>query len=229
MLVTINEVRVGNVAPLGEKGARSAINKNKVSHTVLLGKNGLDNDHQADRKYHGGFDKAVHHYPADHYQYWQEVLDGEHSSITTGLFGENITTLGLTEHNVYIGDIYKVGSALVQVSQARQPCWKLNERFQQDNMALQVQTSLRTGWYYRVLEIGYVKAGDSLILIDRIEEQWPLIRLLRVLFETPLDYEELDAMTKIATLTDSWKMLANHRLKHRQVEPWHHRLNTPLK
>jgi len=161
----------------------------------------------------------------EHYQYWQNELP----SIEQGLFGENITSTGLTEHNVCIGDIVKIGTTLLQVSQARQPCWKLNQRSSIEDMAQRVQTSLRTGWYYRVLEQGEISVGDTIELIDRLEPEWPLIRLLKLLFDNTLDYESLNKMAAIPTLCDSWKKLAQTRIATRKVENWHHRLTTPTK
>lgn len=225
-IIKLNEVRVGAAKPLGNLAVLSAVKKEKVSGAVNVSYLALENDQQADLKHHGGKEKAIHHYPAEHYIYWQNQLNLKSSTIKTGSFGENLSTIGLTEHNVHIGDIYRVGTALLQVSQARQPCWKLNEVFNVEDMALQVQTSLRTGWYYRVLEQGEIQAGDTFQLIDRPELQWPLIRILQILYENTLDYDALSAMTNISTLADSWKTLAKNRLTHNEVENWHYRLTT---
>jgi MOSC domain-containing protein YiiM len=218
------EVRVGQAKPLGNLPQLSAINKRKLMHAVKLSYLGIEGDHQADLKHHGGSDKAVHHYPAEHYAYWKQQLNKTETTIKTCMFGENISTIGLTEQNIHIGDIFKMGTATVQVSQGRQPCWKLNERFNIDDMALKTQTSLRTGWYYRVLEPGEIQADDTIELVERIEHDWPLSKLLHILYETPLDYKSLHEMTHIDSLTASWKKLAQTRISKQQVENWHFRL-----
>lgn len=224
--ITLEEVRVGKAKPLANLSVLSGIKKEKVDGPVMVSLLGLNNDQQADLEHHGGKDKAIHHYPAEHYAYWQAQLNDKNGMITIGLFGENLSTNGLTEHNVHIGDIYQLGTALLQVSQARQPCWKLNEVFTLHDMALRVQTSLRTGWYYRVLQQGEIQAGDTFQLIERPEPKWPLIRLLRTLYENTLDYDALHEMTELNSLTESWKTLAKNRLTTCEVENWHHRLTT---
>jgi len=143
----------------------------------------------------------------------------------TGAFGENISTLGMAEDNVCIGDVYRAGSALLQVSQPRRPCWKLNRRFGMDDMARQVQDSLRTGWYYRVLEEGAVAAGDALQLVQRPRPDWPLLRVLRCFFHATLDYAELQGIANLPELTDSWRQAATLRIERRDVESWDKRLN----
>lgn len=150
---------VGGVKPLGKRGAPSGIVKSPVEHPVFLSRNGLEGDAQGDTGRHGGPEKAVHHYPFDHYREWQSEI-GPHSLLDRpGAFGENVSTAGLTEADVAIGDIFRLGHALIQVSQGRQPCWKLNERFADARMARRVQEAGRTGWYYRVLEEGAVAPG----------------------------------------------------------------------
>ena len=126
---------------------------------------------------------AVHHYPKEHYDAWRsEYPSKAHEFANNGAFGENISARGMTEKSVCIGDVYRVGTTRLQVSQARQPCWKLNIRFGIDDMALRVQETLRTGWYYRVLEPGRIAKGDLIELIDRPKPGWPLSKLLQYLF-----------------------------------------------
>ena len=160
MNITIDALLTGTVRPLGDSGRDSGIDKHPVGVRLWLGLEGLNGDEQADRRFHGGPEKALHHYARDHYPAWLEAL-GERAVLGgPGAFGENISTAGMTESEVCVGDVYRAGTALIQVSQARQPCWKLDHRFGRRGMAAQVQASGMTGWYYRVLRTGWLAVGD---------------------------------------------------------------------
>lgn len=216
----------GPAVPFGPPGQFSAIYKLPLAGRMPVGREGLLCDQQGDRKRHGGVEKALHHYALEHYQTWLEERPELAPALKQpGAFGENISTLGMTEGNVCIGDVYHIGSALVQVSQPRRPCWKLNRRFGVADMARQVQDSLRTGWYYRVLEEGEMAAGDALQRVQRPHPDWPLLRVLGCFFHATLDYAELEAITKLPELTDSWRQAAALRIEQHEVEPWDNRLN----
>ncbi len=139
--------------------------KAPLSGLVWLGLSNLAGDGQADLENHGGLEKAVNVYPIEHYSYWTRALDLP--ELPPGAFGENFTTVDLLESTVCIGDVFKIGESLVQVSQPRQPCWKLARRWRVKDLAVQVQKTGRTGWYLRVLREGRVQAGANLILIER--------------------------------------------------------------
>lgn len=132
----------------------------------------------------------------------------------------------MTEETVMIGDIYKIGSCVLEVSQARQPCWKLNYHFQCSDMSLRVQESLKTGWYYRVLEEGSLKQGDTIELIDRPYPEYSLTYLLTILYkkENCLDKEILNKLLKIKSLALSWKKIFSNRLENGTIENWEKRL-----
>ena len=222
----LDALLVGTAAPFGPAGKTSAIAKRPVDGPLLLGPEGFQGDEQADRRVHGGPDKAVHHYPRDHYAAWRDDLHPAPAVLDTpGAFGENLSTTGLTEADICIGDIWRLGRAVLQVAQGRQPCWKLNHRFGVRDMARRVQTTGRTGWYYRVLEPGPVAPGDALTLIDRPHADWPLTRLLRVLYVDTLDHAALEAMVAMTVLAPSWRTLAGNRLARGAVEDWNRRLN----
>ncbi|MCZ4279566.1 MOSC domain-containing protein [Kiloniella laminariae] len=224
----LDAILMGRAVSFGPKGQPSAIAKTAVTGPVVVGKLGLAGDEQADPRHHGGLEKALHHYALDHYPVWQaEVPDISADRLTVGGFGENISTTGLGEADVCIGDIYRLGTALVQVSQGRQPCWKLNVRFGWPKMAAVVQSSGRTGWYYRVLEEGRVQAGDSLSLIERPAAEWSLAAVHRVLYVDTLNRERLQALAGCEFLTESWRSLAQKRLIRCEVEDWTPRLQTP--
>lgn len=221
----IRTVLVGRVAPLGRKGAPSGIAKAPAAGRVAIGPLGLSGDEQADTRHHGGVEKAVHHYPLDHAEAWRAELPGPPALVgQPGAFGENLSTLGLTEATVCVGDVWRAGTALLQVSQARQPCWKLNERFGVPDMARRVQASGRTGWYYRVIEPGALAAGDALALVERPCPDWPLARLLHAFFVDRLDRAALAQIAGLAPLSQSWRQLAQRRLERGSVEDWGGRL-----
>lgn len=208
------------------RGQDSGIAKSEVSGPVKVGELGLEGDEQADRRHHGGPEKAIHHYAFDHYSAWRIELASDAGGLLSipGGFGENISTLGLTEHNVCVGDVWRVGTVLLEVSQARQPCWKLSERFGVSDMAEQVQTSGRTGWYYRVLEAGEIVANDTMRLEERPHADWPLSRILRAFYVDHLDRSALEGIASLEVLTASWRTLAERRLETGRIEDWSARL-----
>ena len=162
----------------------------------------------------------MHHYPGDHYAAWRADL-GDHPLLDhPGAFGENISTLGLTEADVAIGDRFRIGTALVEVSQGRQPCFRLDLRFETRGVALRMQESGRTGWYYRVLEEGTVGPGDMLQLVDRLAPNWTIERLRRVFYVDTLDRDALRAVATLTLLPERWPQLAEKRLATGAVEDW---------
>ncbi|MCO4862201.1 MOSC domain-containing protein [Cupriavidus sp. WGlv3] len=228
--VPVAAVLTGAVRPFGPKGVPSGIAKAATRARIRVTTTGLEGDGQGDPRHHGGPEKALHHYAFDHYPAWRMTLreqgvpaDGVLDS--PGAFGENLSTTGLTEADVCIGDQFRLGTALVEVSQARQPCWKLNHRFGYAGMSRAVQQSLRTGWYYRVLEPGDVAAGDGLELAARPCPGWSLHRLLQVLYVDRLDYAALQEIAALAPLAESWRKLARQRLERRAVEAMERRLS----
>ncbi|MDQ0139640.1 MOSC domain-containing protein [Cupriavidus necator] len=230
MRVPIDALLTGTVRPFGPRGEPSGIAKSATRARIRVTATGLDGDGQGDPRHHGGPEKALHHYAFDHYPVWRLALQEQGASgdgvlDTPGAFGENLSTTGLTEADVCIGDRFRLGTALVEVSQARQPCWKLNHRFGYAGMSRAVQQSLRTGWYYRVLESGDVAAGDVLALVARPFPRWSLRRLLQVLYVDRLDYAALEQMAALAPLAESWRKLARQRLERREVEPMERRLS----
>lgn len=214
----------GPVAPLAGTVTKSAIAKRPVAGPLRLGAEGFEGDAQADRRVHGGPEKAVHHYPFDHYAAWRADLGRLPLLAAPGAFGENISTTGLTEGSVAVGDIFRLGGALVQVSQGRQPCWKLNHRFGLPDMARRVQETGRTGWYYRVLQPGPVSPDDDLQLIDRLAPDWTLRRLWRAMYVDRLNRAELEAIAALDVLAEGWRRHAQRRLDSGRVEDWRPRL-----
>jgi len=213
------------LSPLGPRDAPSGIVKSAAPAPWRILRDGLAGDHQGDRRHHGGPEKALHHYPRDHYDAWaKEGPELVEALCAPPAFGENISTLGVTESDVCIGDIFAFGSALLQVSQGRQPCWKLNARFARPDMARRVQTSGRTGWYYRVLREGVAEPGDRFERVERPLPDWSLSRLNELLYLRTLDLDALAQMAEMRELAPSWRELAARRLARGAVEDWSTRL-----
>ncbi|PPT53507.1 MOSC domain-containing protein [Xanthomonas arboricola] len=220
LATTINSVAIGVARDFTRPGSRSAIDKRAVDGRVHVGPDGL----QGDRRVHGGPDKAIHHYPREHYAAWQAEL-GAHALLeTAGAFGENLSSLGLTEADVCLGDRFALGTAVVEVSQLRQPCWKLSDRFGLRDMARRVQDTGRTGWYYRVLQPGDVAAGDTLTLQQRPHPQWTLSRLQQLLYARDVDVGAITEVLQLP-LVPSWQALFERRLQRREIESWSKRLH----
>ena len=228
VLGTLDELRTGKAVPYTRPGSMSAIDKQPVAGAVAVGELGLDGDEQGDRRVHGGPDKAVHCYPFAHYALWRAELPEPAQAMLQqpGAFGENFSVSGLDESTVCIGDRWRVGSALFEVSQGRQPCWKLNDRFGVPDMARRVQDSLRAGWYLRVLAAGHVSAGDDILLDRRPYPDWPLARILAAIRDRTRDPATLRAILTLP-LPPSWRKLFAGRLDSGEVEGWTARLDGP--
>lgn len=225
----ITTVLIGTPRPFGPPGRTSTIaSRYPVAEPVAVGPDGFTGDQVADTKNHGDVDKAVHHYPRDHYATWVDDLQPGAPAIlnVVGAFGENLSTTGITEADVCVGDTYRIGTALLQVSQARQPCWKLNVRFNTADMAKRVQTTGRTGWYYRVLEAGEIGPGSAMTLVDRPQPEWSLARVLHVLYHDMLNRDALSAIAEMPQLAAGWRRLAARRLETMAVEDWSERLGS---
>ena len=222
-LARIEQLLVGEAVPYTRPGSRSAIAKRAVAGPLPVGFDGLEGDEQGDRKVHGGPNKAVHHYAYEHYARWREQLGALPLLEQPGAFGENISTRCLSEADLCLGDILRCGEVRLEVVQTRQPCWKLNDRFGIPDMALRVQQSSMTGWYYKVLEPGILEAGQMLSLEHRPFPRWSLTRVLDVLYQRTLDQAALHELSELP-LVPSWRKLVDRRLRERTVEDWNKRL-----
>ena len=214
MRYTIDALLTGKARRFGAKGEPSAIDKRAVEGRRAVGALGIAGDEQADLSVHGGPDKAIHHYPRDHYGWWAETI-GDHALLQdAGAFGENISTSGLTDSAACIGDRYRLGSALVEISQGRQPCWKLGHRFGIATLPATVVTSRRGGWYYRVIEDGAVGAGDALELMERPLPDWSVERVFHLLIGGAGKREPaaLRALAAMDLLAANWRARAEKLL-----------------
>lgn len=223
----VRDVRIGQARPYTRPGIASAIDKQRVSGPVFAGPLGLQGDEQGDRQFHGGPDKAIHLYATEHYKHWRDAL-GEHPLLQqSGAFGENLATQGVSEWTLCLGDRLQVGQVVLEITQGRQPCWKLNDRFAVTDMARRLQDTLMTGWYCRVLTPGELSAGDAIILRERPYPQWTIARLMAVLYEPVMERATLESVLELA-LVANWRTLVEKRLQTGRVEDWTRRLEGPL-
>ncbi|ACY53719.1 mosc domain protein [Vibrio antiquarius] len=223
----VKAVLAGKTVPYAH-GAQSAINKQVLPERQRATELGFTNDEQGDPRFHGGIQKALHIYPNEHYPIWQQQLGERTIFQSAGGFGENISSEGVTESTICLKDKIRIGSTLLEVSQGRMPCWKLNVRFDQHDMARRLQDTLRTGWYFRVLEEGDIGAGDEIILCERPYPEWPLARIMGAVFTGCLDREELTKLSELP-LVESWGKLVERRLETGEVEDWEMRLVGPTR
>jgi MOSC domain-containing protein YiiM len=211
ILGVLDTVLVGRAEDYA-RGERSAIGKRPVNGPVTVGPVGVVGDEQGDPVFHGGPDKAVHHYARDHYACWQRDLGALPLLDEPGAFGENLSSNGITEADVCIGDRIRVGTAVLRVSQGRRPCWKLNVRFGVPDMARRVLRTGRTGWYYAVEQPGTLCAGDEFLVLDRPYPKWPMSRLLHLVLHRGGSAAEVADAVRLP-LPDSWRETLERRLR----------------
>ncbi len=200
---------IGQPAPFN--GAElSAIDKRAVEGPIAIRSFGLEGDMVADTRHHGGADMAVHHYPREHYAEWSDWLGSHDALAWDAPFGENVSTTGLTETGVHIGDRFRLGSALLEVSQPRQPCWKIEHRFDRKGMVKLIVQEHNCGWYYRVIEEGEAQAGDRLKRVGTGHEDWSVARLFASLYDPAhrASREELREIAALDRLCDEWRAKA---------------------
>lgn len=205
--VPVLSIQRGKVLPFRGEDEPSAIGKRPVRDKVRVHRFGIEGDEQADLAVHGGLDKAVHHYPHDHYAFWREAIGAHPLLGEYGAFGENVSTAGLTEDTVCIGDRWRLGTALVEVSQGRQPCWKLDHRFDGAAINAGIVKARRPGWYYRVIAEGEVGAGDTMDLVERPWPQWTVLRVFGLLIagDHKRDRDGMEALGEVAALAEPWR------------------------
>lgn len=186
-----------------DKEWTTGIHKVSTRDPVWLGYEGLDDDGVADTRNHGGVDRAVCAYSAEHYSYWKQTLSLK--EFPFGALGENFTVGGLLEATTCVGDIYTIGEAVVQVSQPRQPCWKPARRWKIKDLTAQIERTGRTGFYFRILRHGWVQAGQAFQLQERKHPEWSIARCNEVLYVKKTDYEAARALSECVSLSGGWK------------------------
>lgn len=188
----------------------SAIGKSALTGPVRVAQHNITGDEQADRRHHGGPDKAVFVYPSEHYPLWREELGLPW--VGPGAFGENLAVVGPTEDDVCLGDVWDVGQVSLQVSQPRRPCWKPARHWGVPDLVPRIQGSGRTGWYLRVLSCGFLQAGDAMVLRDRPYPQWTVARVSHTMHAPTSDLATTRALAGCPALLDRWREELTRRL-----------------
>jgi len=183
----------------------TAIAKRPVDAPLWLTETGFQGDEQADRQAHGGINQALHHYSAEHMAFWQQQFPELKHVFKPGCFGENISGIGLDEDNLCIGDVLTLGTARVQVTQGRVPCWKLNAHIGNERMAQKFRMTGKTGWYYRVLESGYVCVGDFINVLERPAPDWSIAKVVKARFAPDLGRDTARYLAGLVNLSEDWR------------------------
>lgn len=212
----VEELRHGLVGAIGAGAERepSAIAKVRTAGPLRLGRSGLAGDTVADRRHHGGPEKAVCVYPAVRYAAWRERYGRD---LRRPAFGENLLVAGADEADTCVGDRIALGTAVVQVSQPRVPCHKPALFTGEARLTSDLVTTGWTGWYLRVLEPGAVTEGDTIALVERTEGALDVLTLNRVRYG-PRDADALRAAARTPALMDAWRE-ALLRLAHGRGDP----------
>jgi MOSC domain-containing protein YiiM len=203
-------IMTGKVAPYGPKGEPSAYVKHRIEGDIEITSLGLEGDE------HAGGDKlenALHHYPFDHYASFAiERPDLVPILRSQPAFAENLSTVGWMESHVCLGDRFQLGTAELELSQGRAPCWKLGHRFGDPKMINAVVTTRRAGWYYRVTKPGRVRAGDVIALVSRTNPDWSVARAFGLLVGSDTNPDALAELVGLPGLGASWLKRGRQRL-----------------
>jgi MOSC domain-containing protein YiiM len=194
----------------GGKAVRSSIWKNPVQGRIHVSTLNLDGDQQSDLSVHGGVDKAVYVYPSEYNSYWRTQLPGV--NLPWGAFGENLSTEGVLENDVQIGDRIRIGSAEFMVTQPRMPCFKLGIRFDRRDMVKRFLQSKRTGFYLAVIREGEVENGDAIELIHRVESGVTIADIVNLYSADSQNQELLRRASELPALPQGWKDYFRKRL-----------------
>lgn len=210
------EVFIGTIRDYN--GSRpSAIAKVQVDGELTLTELGLAGDEQAEKKIHGGPERALCHYPREHYAEWMREFPDQADLFYAPAFGENLSTHGLTEKEAFIGDIFRWGEALIQISQPRSPCFKLNYHFGIADMSSQMQRRGKVGWLYRVVAPGQVSSDAPLELVSRLSEV-SVHEAAAIAWHMPFDEEQYHRLMSAAGLSTSWTRTMQKRVLSGKIE-----------
>lgn len=209
MPACIETICVGQIRDYGSVGAAldpswtTAFFKTPVAGPVAIARDGIVGDAQADLRHHGGPDKAILACSADHFVPWRLDLGEPH--IQAGGFGENFSCSGVAEQSVCVGDRWRVGDVLLEVSQPRQPCWKLGRRWGRPELVKRVVETGRTGWYLRVLESGLLTAPAAIEVVARPHPDWTIARANDIFYRQRNDASAVRELIALPQLSDAWR------------------------
>ena len=211
----------GGMTFLEPEGQRTGIVKRRVSGPVRVAPHGIAGDEHGDPRVHGGPEKAVHQYAAENYARLTQAFPDCAHALVLGSLGENLSAQHLSEQNVHIGDVFQIGSAVMQASQPRSPCWKISHRFGVERMSMYVAQQRITGWYYRVVEPGLIQPEDSIVLLERQTDRFSIDEFWRVQLSHRPHLDALAEIVDIPGLAQDWKHRLTERMKWLQKQIAH--------
>nr|WP_321266297.1 MOSC domain-containing protein [uncultured Sulfurimonas sp.] len=218
MKKSVISIQAGKVKAYGDKNKseflqkywESAFFKEVLNSKVFISKDGLNGDEVADKVHHGGVEKAVFANSYENYKEWAEFLNVD--ELPFGALGENLSISGLHESNVFLGDIHKIGSTTLQVSQPRKPCFKIAKRWNNKKLTNEIYTTGLTGWYYRVLKEGEIIAGDEIFIQTNNENKISILDA-NIAFANPLEHKEtLEKILLIDSIAPSYRTSIEKRI-----------------
>lgn len=209
---------IGGIRPLPVSGRPTGMYKTPLAHAVELGREGFAGDEQADRRVHGGPEKAVHLYPARHYRRLAEAFPEAAGLLVAGSMGENLSVEDIDERDVRIGDVWRLGTAHLQVCQQRNPCWKIDERYGCAGMAEFIAKQRITGWYWRVLQPGRVAPGDMLERLEAAVQAPTLQEAMALWDEHRPSLAALERLANVPGISRRWKDKIEQRLAYLEKE-----------
>ena len=195
-----------------EKTVTTSIFKEPVEGRVMLRAHNIDGDAQSDLEAHGGVNRAVYVYTIENYRYWAGELARDDFAVQSQ-FGENLTVEGMTDHTVRVGDTFRMGGAVVQITQPRVPCFKLGIRMGIPDFQIRFAQALRTGFYLRVVEEGEIVAGDTIEPISRDPVDLTVADMMRLLYFEPDNLEDTRRALQIEAMSPGWRESFEGRLR----------------
>ena len=217
-IAKILSVQVGKVVTSGNKNSKEFLEKeyttasikNPVDKKVEVTKLCIVGDSVADTIHHGGVHKAVFANSINNYNHWKDFLGKD--KLLYGALGENLTFDTIDESDVCIGDIHKIGTVTLQVSQPRQPCWKISRRWKHNDFMKEIYDSGKTGWYYRVLEEGSFQSNDKVELVSQLETKITILEANKALRDVASNPEIVNKLLSIDCLAPAWLKSLNQKI-----------------
>ena len=194
----------GTRRALGDKLIPSGIDK-RPCQEAQVNALGISGDEQVDKRFHGGPERALHQFSLASYQRIIQRFPLLHQRAIPGALGENLCATEMQENNVFIGDIYQLGSCRLQVSAPRIPCWKIDSKLRQPDLHRFIRQQGLSGWYFRVLQTGSIKLGDSITLLERPNPQLSIAHFLQHTLSQPYDAEFITLVQQAEGLDADWR------------------------